>query len=88
MAMQGLPSAPLQAQDEPTPAEVEFGKNWLARISAASSAEDILVAAMFAQLYEPSRVPEFLDREFTGAVNEKVRLSIAWYYCRDNAAAG
>lgn len=75
------------AQTDPTAAEAEFGRNWISGISMSSPGEDILVAAMLAQQFQPSSAPELLEMELAEPELDKLRLSIAHYYCRNNTAA-
>jgi hypothetical protein len=74
------------AQPEPTAAEIEFQNAWISNISNTSAAEDILIAAMFAQQNQPTAAPELFSIELASPAHNRMRLSIAWYYCRDNKA--
>jgi hypothetical protein len=42
---------------------------------------------MFAEQNQPAIVPDLLSTEFASAEYNQMRLSIAYYYCRDNAEA-
>ncbi len=87
LLMQAFLASAIHAQGEPSAAETEFGKSWISAISASSSAEDVLVATMLAQQHEPASVTRLLGMELDSAEHEAMRLSIAWYYCRNNPAA-
>jgi hypothetical protein len=75
------------AQEAATEAEVKFAHVWIAGVSPASTDEDVLAAVMLAQQHEPSSVEQLLATKRESPAYEKLRLSLAWYHCRNDMAS-
>lgn len=69
------------AQEEPDDAELAFATSWIANTSQASSDEDVLIAAMLAEQYQPSLVAKFLSMEMVAHEFNKLRYSLVAYHC-------
>lgn len=69
------------AQEVPGDAELAFATSWIANTSQASSDEEVLIAAMLAEQYQPSIVTKFLSMEIAAPDLNKLRYSLIAYHC-------
>ncbi len=69
------------AQEQLTPEDIEFSRNWLVQVQQRNSNDDLIAAALVAQAQDPSLAAQFLDKATSVLPPSSLLLSSAVYHC-------